>query len=217
MDDPETDTPPGEPVSKEGVPPGGALEPAVAYSRRLYDDLLGWYRSADAKAQVVIGLDGAFLAFITAAAFRKPEELASLFDTFLPLTWQLLGLMAVTLVASMVSSIYCLWSRVYLRPSRIVASILAGSGTETGETYPSGVMWFFQLVAGLDEDMFRRTLLGVNARFEIEALSSQIAVLSKNVRRKHIAANVGFALGIVTLLLFAGAATSYGLAARSAG
>ena len=64
MDNPETDTPPGEPVAKEGAPPGGALEPAIAYSRRLYDDVLGWYRSADAKAQVVIRLDGAFLAFI---------------------------------------------------------------------------------------------------------------------------------------------------------
>ena len=84
-------------------------------------------------------------------------------------------------------------------------------------TYPAGAMWFFQLVAGLDEEMFRQTLFSVNARFEIEALSSQIAVLSKNVRRKHIAANIGFALGVATLLLFAGAATSYGLAARSAG
>jgi hypothetical protein len=217
MDDPHADTPPNDSGSKEKAPSGTAPEPAVAYSRRLYDDVLGWYRSADAKAQVVIGLDGAFLAFITAAAFRKPDELASLFDTFLPLTWQLLGLMAVTLVASMMSSIYCLWSRVYIRPSDVVASILARSGTATGSPYPPGVMWFFQLVARLDEDVFRQTLLGVNGRFEIEALSSQIAVLSKNVRRKHIAANVGFALAIVTLLLFAGAATSYGLAARSAG
>jgi hypothetical protein len=203
-------------LSGEGAPIGAALKPAVEYSRRLYDDVLGWYRSADAKAQVVMGLDGAFLAFIAAGAFRKPEELASLFATFQPLTWRLLGLMALTLVMSMASAIYCLWSRVYLRPSRLVESISAESGSGTVTTYPPAVMWFFQLVALHEPAMFRQTLLGVDAGFEIEALSSQINTLSKNVRRKHIAVNVGFALGIVTLLLFAGAAASYGLAAKSA-
>ena len=92
MADRDAETPLTGRLSSDGAPIGAALKPAVEYSRRLYDDVLGWYRSADAKAQVVMGLDGAFLAFIAAGAFRKPEELASLFATFQPLTWRLLGL-----------------------------------------------------------------------------------------------------------------------------
>ena len=73
----------------------------------------------------------------------------------------------------------------------------------------------FQFIAVLDAPMFRRTLIGVNAAFEIEALASQIVIFSNNVRRKHLAVNMGSVLAIVTLLLFAGSAASYVAAARS--
>jgi hypothetical protein len=194
-----------------------AAAPSAEYARRLYDDVLGWYHNADAKAQVVLGLDGAFLAFVTAAVFQKPDDLTTLTAKFLPLTWRLLGLMATTLVASMAAAIYCLWSRVYFRPTSVVHSIRAKSEPRTPNVYPSAVMWFFQFIAVLDPPMLRRTLMHADAGFEIDALASQISILSENVRRKHLAVNIGFVLAVVTLLLFAGAAASYVVAVRSAG
>jgi hypothetical protein len=186
-----------------------AVTPAVEYSRRLYDDVLGWYHNADAKAQIVLGLDGAFLAFIAATAFQKPLDLTSLTTKFSPWTWQLLGLMAVTLAASMTAAIYCLWSRIYFRLSVIVDRMRAKSEERSSTEYPPGVMWFFQFISVLDPAVFRKTLIGVTASFEIEALASQITALSNNVRKKHRAANLGFALAVVTLFLFAAAAASY--------
>jgi hypothetical protein len=185
------------------------VTPSVEYSRRLYDDVLGWYRTADAKAQAVLGLDAAFVAFMTANAFQKPIDLGNLLSTLSPRTSRLLGLMAATLAASMASSIYCLVSRIYLRPHAAVRKMLAKSKAWSGEKYPAGVMWFFQFVSVLDPAVFRQTLIGVDEPFEVDALASQISILSKNVRKKHIAANVGFVLAVVTVLLFAASAASY--------
>jgi hypothetical protein len=192
---------------------GDALTPSVEYSRRLYDDVLGWYHNADAKAHVLLGLDGAFVTFVAATAFRKPEELSSLLPKFTPWTWGFLGLMTASLVASIASAIYCLWSRVYLRPSSFVHSTLAKAHAVTLDTYPPGTMWFFQFISGLNSAKFQRTLFRIDSRFEIEALASQISILSNNVRKKHIGANVGFVLAIATLLLFGAAAASYVMAA----
>lgn len=194
---------------------GRADMTAVEYARRLYDDVLGWYHSADAKAQVVLGLDGAFLAFVAAAAFQKPIDLTGLTAKFSPWTWGLLDLMAATLALSITSAIYCLWSRVYFRPAAAVDRIRAKSDGENTTEYPPGVMWFFQFISVLDRAVFRKTLVGVNASFEIEALASQIIALADNVRKKHLAANLGFAFAVVTLFLFAAAAASYVIAVTS--
>jgi hypothetical protein len=195
---------------------GHAEMTSVEYSRRLYDDVLGWYHSADAKAQVILGLDGAFLAFVAAAAFQKPIDLIGLTAKFSPWTWRSLDLMAATLALSITSAIYCLWSRVYFRPSVVVDRIRAKSEGENSTEYPPGVMWFFQFISVLDPPVFRKTLVGVNASFEIEVLASQIIALADNVRKKHLAANLGFAFAVVTLFLFAAAAVSYVIAVASA-
>src|SRR5688572_10570160 len=73
---------------------------SVEYARRLYDDVLGWYRSAESKAQIVLGIDGAFLAFLTGAIFTKPDELNAKIQAFSPWTCTLLGLMTVCLLTS---------------------------------------------------------------------------------------------------------------------
>ncbi len=84
------------------------------------------------------------------------------------------------------------------------------------DEYPPGVMWFFQHIAVLNAPMFRKTLRSVNGTFEVEAVASQIRILSNNVRKKHIGVNLGFMLAVITLLLFAAAAASYVVAVTSA-
>jgi hypothetical protein len=70
-------------------------------------------------------------------------------------------------------------------------------------------MWFFQMVANLEENRFRATLKAVDDSFEIEAIASQIQILSTNVRTKHRYVNAGFALAATTLVLFLFAGLSY--------
>jgi hypothetical protein len=182
---------------------------AVEYARRLYDSVMAWYQSADGKAQVILGMDSAFLAFLTAGIFSKPEDLKKLTEAFSPVTWTFLALMTLTLFGSISAAIHCLRSRIYRR-SQLQKS-LDDDPERIGnrDTYPPQAMWFFQMVSVLDSDKFARTLGQVDAEFEIQALASQIHILSGNVRRKHFAANVGFVLVVATLSLFFAAGISY--------
>jgi hypothetical protein len=184
-------------------------ENAVEYARRLYDDVRGWYDNADAKAQVVLAIDGAFLVFLTGAIFAKPSDLEEVVRAFSVWTWALLALMMLCLMASVLSAICCLWSRTY-SVSKIEESINdAQSERSNHAQYAPEVMWFFQMVANLEENRFRATLKAVDDSFEIEAIASQIQILSTNVRTKHRYVNAGFALAATTLVLFLFAGLSY--------
>jgi hypothetical protein len=182
---------------------------AVEYVRRVYDDVLGWYHSADTKAQVLLGLDGAFLAFLAAATFQKTDDLEKLVESFSPWTSRLLFSMSVTLVLSMLAAVYCLWSRISFASSLDHVIENARTPARRRSEYPPDVMWFFQHLAVLDPDRLRQTLAHVDSAFELNAMASQLEKLSSNVRKKHIAVDLGFGLALTTLVLFAGAAASY--------
>jgi hypothetical protein len=86
---------------------------SVEYARRLYDDVLGWYQSADTKAQVVLGIDGAFVAFFTSGIFTNPGDLMAMVAMFSSWTWLFLCTMITSLLLSIFAAVYCLWSRIY--------------------------------------------------------------------------------------------------------
>jgi len=181
----------------------------VEYVRRLYDDVRGWYQNADTKAQVVLTIDGAFLAFLTGAIFVKPADLKLIVGAFSWWTWLFLTLMAWCLLASVMSAIHCLWSRIYSQKKlqEFIDSAQSTSGKSV--QYSPKTLWFFQMVANLEEDRFRATLEAVDSAFEISAMASQIQILSGNVRTKHRAVNVGFVLAATTLIFFFFAGLSY--------
>jgi hypothetical protein len=203
-------------IESEEVIAFGETPPTVQYARRLYDDVLGWYHSADVKAQVLMGLDGAFLVFLASAVFQRPEDLGSVITKFSPWTWRLLGLMGVTLIMSMGAACYCLWSRIYFAPS-LEKLIAEAKAQERGQAdrYPADVMWFFQHVAALEWTRFRNTFLHIDSKFEVDAMALQVEKLADNVRKKHIAVDLGFVLSVATLLLFTLAAASYVVNLRS--
>ena len=184
-------------------------EQTVEYTRRLYDDVREWYDNADSKAQVVLAIDGAFLAFLTGAIFGKPDDLRAVFGTFSVWTWSLLAVMTLCLMGSVISAIWCLWSRTY-SPAKLQEFVQAAQREKNNSAqYAPKAMWFFQMVANLEERRFRTTLEAVNGSFEIEAIASQIQILSRNVRTKHRAVNTGFVLAAMTLILFFFAGLSY--------
>jgi hypothetical protein len=182
---------------------------SVEYTRRLYDDVRTWYSNADTKAQVVLAIDGGFLAFLTNAIFAKPEDLKAIVALFSSVTWMLLILTTLSLVLSIISAIVCLWSRVY-SPRQLRALVEATSRGEPATIhYVPQLMWFFQIVGCLDQARFRRTLEEFDASAEIKAMASQIHILGNNVRAKHRAVNAGFLLAATTLILFLASGLSY--------
>lgn len=182
---------------------------SVDYARRLFANVLDWYKNADSKAQILLTIDGAFLSFLTGKVFVRREEIASIFQSFGPETWSALVLMALMLTLSIVAALSCLWSRVRFSDGPQQQLSHATSAAEDPAPYPAELIWFFGKIAGLDESRFVRRMHEVTPADEIAALASQVHALSKNVLNKHRRVNLGFVLTGLSLIFFLAAGASY--------
>jgi len=178
----------------------------LEYSQNLYKRVIDWYKNADSKAQIILTLNGVFIAFLTSSIFKSPDEVSRIIFKFGGLTWLCLALMAVCLAGSVISALLCLWSRIEFSAGRdemIIKEI--EKLEETGEYSPT-LMLFFKTIQMLDAEKFQTQLTKIDEEFEIKALGSQIYLLSKRVYAKHIMVNYGFALfgGALIFFLFGG-------------
>jgi hypothetical protein len=189
--------------------PGQVTSDAVDYARRLLELVINWYNNADSKAQVILTLDGAFLTFLTSSILGSPDNVAKIIARFGTDTWVLLILMGVCLVASIVSAMMCLLSRIFLLPKQDSVLRREKEHVKTATKYSPNVMLFFQSVSWLDHDKFQEQLKTVDKEFEVEALGSQIHHLAKRVTTKHKAVNWGFVFAAATLVFFLAAGVSY--------
>ena len=185
----------------------------IEYSRHLYQNVLDWYDNADSKAQVVLAIDGGLVAFISSTTFSKPDDIKLIINAATPVTFWLLAAMVISLMVSMGAAIYCLWARIYSakKLKKIIdKAISKAQVSEFGNApYPPSISCFFQFIERLDKDKFRETLNSINPNFEIKALANQIHILSKNVRKKHFAVNIGFVFSLTALVLFFLSSISY--------
>jgi hypothetical protein len=190
----------------ESTPATPSSGPALDHARRLFDNCIDWYKSADSKAQVLLTLDGVFLAFLTSSVFGKPEDAAQVVRRFCVDTWILLAVMCLAMTVSIFSAICCLWSRTYSKQElkEEFAKIVPDK-----DGYPPQVMWFFQFVQKLDRDTFTQQLLKIDEPFAIKVLANQIVELSRTVLEKHSWINLGFASAAISLIAFVAALVSY--------
>lgn len=182
---------------------------AVEYARRLLELVISWYNNADAKAQIILTLDGVFLTFLTSSSLGNPDNIRKIIEGFGQETWLFLILMCLCLIGSIVSALMCLLSRIFLLPSRDSILRQAREEVKTAQTYSPNVMLFFQSISWLDHNKFQEQLKTVDQKFEVEALASQIYHLSKRVNTKHKAVNYGFIFTGATLVFFLAAGVSY--------
>lgn len=168
------------------------------YSRYLYSEVLGWYKNADAKAQVILTLDGAFITFFSSALFFKSNVISTLDIS----TKIILCLMGVSLTFSIYNAISCLWSRIY--STHYLKDIFKKAGVEPNDitTYKPEVMWFFQMIPQLNRSYFVTKILTISEKFEPQALMNSVYTLCNNVVKKHKHVNWGFLFAAITWLLF---------------
>lgn len=190
--------------------PNTDLSDAVEYARRSYDSNLDWYKNADTKAEVILSLDGIFLAVVTGSIFMKRSDLLEILAGFTIWTWLFFGSMCVALAASILCAIACLWSRIPLS-QRAKEQYLASRNIQVDrlETYLPEATFFFQKISWLNSELYQRLLLSTNKRFEIQALAADVHTLSRNVLRKHQLVDAGFFLTGLSLLLFLAVGISY--------
>jgi hypothetical protein len=184
-------------------------ENTLDYSRRLYERVIDWYKNADSKAQIILTLNGAFVAFLTSSIFKNPDELLKLINKFSAFTWLFLSLMCLCLVGSIVCALMCLWSRIAFSAGRDEMILRELDDLKEDDEYSPHLMLFFKTIAMLDPEKFQRQLSKVDPGFEIEALASQIYLLSKRVYAKHLLINYGFASVGGALIFFLLGGISY--------
>ena len=186
------------------MPPDEPVDPAAVprdYTRRLYANVLEWYRSAEAKAQIILSLDGVFVAFLTGTLFASPEALRSLAGAFTPASWVLLAAMCASLIGSIGCAVAALWSR-----TSAGGSVVRTQPTTDGDAL---VPWFFEHIRFTRHAEFTEQLGSVDMEGEVATLAQQIHVLSGTVSRKHAWVNRGFLLAGLSFALFLAAGISY--------
>jgi hypothetical protein len=183
---------------------------ALAYANLVFANVVDWYKNADSKAQIILTLDGALVAFLTSSIFKEPDELWDITRNLTLPTWVLLMAMCSCLVGSIITALMCLWSRVFLGIKRD-----SGLGQERrriregSKVYSPNVMFFFKTICWLDHDRFQEQLAATDASFHIRALGSQAYLLSKRVYLKHVLVNAGFMLAGASFILFLASGISY--------
>jgi hypothetical protein len=185
------------------------ISASLDYTRRLFERIIDWYKTADSKAQIILTLDGVFLTFLTTSVFKNPDELSRIIQRFNFFTWLFLALMCVCLIVSIISALMCLWSRVWLFSKRDAVLVNEKKRLKDAKKYSPNVMLFFKTISWLDHDKFQSQLADVNEEFEIKALASQSYLLSKRVNAKHLLVNLGFVLSGASLIFFLAGGISY--------
>src|SRR6476660_210956 len=85
--------------------------PGLEYARKLYANILEWYKDVHSRAQVILTVDGAFITLLAGSVLGKSDEIAAATDEFGPETWALLALTAVAFGLSLIWAIRTLTPR----------------------------------------------------------------------------------------------------------
>jgi hypothetical protein len=185
---------------------------SLDYLRRLYDDVLGWYKIADSKAQLVLSLDGAFITIVSATIFVKPNEIVARKNAFNAWTWMFLGVSAAAIICSVVCALMCLHSRISTaRIGRVVQD--SGVDPQKVQSYKPDIAWWFGFIAVLPREQIVGYLKTITSDLERSGRAGQVALLSVNVLHKHRWVNRGWLLSAISLIAILGSGISYVLGA----
>jgi hypothetical protein len=196
------------PSEGEAVKKSTLSQTNVEYLRRLYANVLDWYKIADSKAQLILTLDGAFITIVTGTVFAKPDELMARQRVFGWETWTFLSLAALAIVSSIICAVLCLHSQLHeAHLNDLVAQYRVDR--ENLDTYTPAVAWWFGMIASLRSDIMIKYLRTANEAFERDALANQIVVLSDHILKKHRWVNRGWLFAATSLLSLVASGASY--------
>ncbi len=195
-------------VRNSGQETPDQISSSLDYSRRLYSNVVGWYKTAETKAQILLTLDGVVVSLLIGALFRERDAAKSIVDEFGWETWVAVGTAAAALGSSIVAALMCLVSRVMSRREikRRYPGLLANPLTGSN---PPEIMWFFQTISRLDEARYQDEALKMTRDVESRAVANQNYLLSGKVLKKLLWVNWGFAFAALGFLSLVGAGTSY--------
>jgi hypothetical protein len=178
-----------------------SIQDSIAYNRRLYANVLEWYKIADTKAQLLLALNGVFVAALAGGLLLKPADVAQA-KIFGGWTWLCLGVLAFSVTASTFSAARCVASRLSDARVKYRLSEFGVDSMDAG-TYRPETAWWFGYIATLHPNEITTYLRAASPEFERDAITSAVVQLAPNVLAKHRWVNRGWwfaSLALVSLL-----------------
>jgi len=141
----------------------------IEYIRRMYERVIDWYKVSEAKAQLILAVNGVFVTIVAGALFGKIEEVRSLVETFGVDTWVFLLVSLGALVSAVVCATRCLWSRHGRNVRRDFGRL--GVNPKVPATYRPEALWSFGHLAKLPVESAVQALRQADRKYEIDALT----------------------------------------------
>jgi hypothetical protein len=173
----------------------------IDYLFRQFEAIFEWYKRAEDKAGLLIGLNTLALGVVNGLVFVGAGEIRAVQGFYTPLIGALLALSGLALVAS------------YLQVLRAVRSRHDVGDIATG---PAERLWFFGDIAAMSREQHREAMAAWDEHTLERSLLSQIHILSRNVVAKHAALNRAVTFTVIALLLLLALGIAYGVAVASA-
>jgi len=172
----------------------------IDYLFKQFDTVYEWYKRAEDKAGLLIGLNTLALGVVNGLVFVGAGEVRAVRGLYTPLLGGLLLLAGLALVAS------------YLQVLRAVRS---RQDAREASIDPAEKLWFFGDIAATSREQHRDAMAAWDENTLERSLVSQVHILSRTVAIKHAALNRAVACTVIALLLVLALGIVYGLAVVS--
>ncbi|MFI9561628.1 Pycsar system effector family protein [Nonomuraea endophytica] len=183
-----------------------AAPPSVEYARRMYDRVIDWYKVAEAKAQLILTINGVVATIIFGLLSGRLSELRNASPVIGPETWVFLGVSLGALCGSIGFATACLHSRHNYNIRTDFAQL--GIVADNQATYRPEGLWYFGHLATLRWQWVAEALRAADDDAEILTLTYNVHGLAKVVLRKHRLINTGWTLTSLGLIALIAAAAS---------
>jgi hypothetical protein len=169
------------------------MDVQLEFIRNIYAETLDWYKTAEKKAEILLGILGGFIVFASGIMLANPNDTRLLLDYFA-------GPVLVGLLLTFTAILYALYAAYQCLKSRLDKKTFEPIANDD-LYYPIERMYFFQHHAGHEPGKLFASLKQVDVEKEIAIYSSQIIALSKNVVLKHKWINRGLEAVCLSILL----------------
>ncbi|MCY4725960.1 hypothetical protein NYO98_06695 [Nocardioides sp. STR2] len=179
-----------------------ADDPALSFALIVRADLSNWYQSAEAKAQLILTVNGIFVAFLSSLVLRGVNTLYDSLSEFAFETWLLLGAMAACLASSIICAVLALANR-GLRADRLAGLYrMHAVDPDIPETVRPEVVMHFYPISGLSNRAFVDRMVSVDTPFATRAIVNDSHVFACFIRAKYRWINRGYILMGATFVFF---------------
>lgn len=187
----------------------------IEYARRVYDRALDWYKVAEAKAQLILTVNGVFVTIGFGIISAKPDDANVPTRDLGPETWVFLAVAVAALAGAIGAAATCLLSRHRHNIKADFKRLDIDEYEKNRLPYPVESLWYFGHLGSLPFQRAVRSFDQIDEDDEFKILTFHVVGLSRVVLRKHRLINAGWLLTSIALLSLLAAITSFAIHASN--